>query len=124
MIDRSEWTEEGIQQVATLDEAITASSDVSVFILADLNLFVSAHDSLRARIQAGSSGEGHSNKRRKESLPRLGRGRVACKPGVKASGAGGRGSRVRVQVGLGLLCYKYSGPHAAETRCSLHSRDR
>lgn len=38
MIDRSEWTEEGIQQVATLDEAITASSDVSVFILADLYL--------------------------------------------------------------------------------------
>lgn len=66
MIERFEWTEEGIQQVATLDEAITASSDVSVFILADLNLSVSAHHSLRARIQAGSSGERHSYKEEEE----------------------------------------------------------
>ena len=86
MIERFEWTEEGIQQVATLDEAITASSDVSVFILADLNLFVSAHDSLRARIQAGSSGEGHSNKEEKRAFHASAGGGSRVNPGLRRAG--------------------------------------
>lgn len=49
----------GIQQFARLYEAITASSKFSVFILADLNLSVRAHNSEEDHIQAGSSGEGH-----------------------------------------------------------------
>ena len=84
MIERFEWTEEGIQQVATLDEAITASGDVSVFILADLNLSVSAHHSLRARIQALSSGEEHSYKEEeKRAFHASARGRSRADPGLR-----------------------------------------